>query len=75
MAEQPILIEPIVQQHVVEQPAAVLVQHDQARLATQEQVQAIDHLFAKHQQIFDNADQIVPDRGFNAGRAIPFNPP
>ena len=27
------------------------------------------HLFAKHQQIFDNADQIVPDRGFNAGRA------
>jgi hypothetical protein len=26
------------------------------------------HLFAKHQQIFGNADQIDPDRGFNAGR-------
>jgi hypothetical protein len=27
------------------------------------------HLFAKHQQIFDNTDQIGPDRGFNDGRA------
>jgi hypothetical protein len=27
------------------------------------------HLFAKHQQIFDSADQIGPDWGFNAGRA------
>ena len=46
MADEPILIAPVVQQHV-EQPQAELAQHTPSRLATPEEIRAADQLFAK----------------------------
>jgi len=49
MAEQPILIAPLVHEHV-EQPKVELAQHTPARLATAEEIRAADQLFAKKEQ-------------------------
>ena len=49
MAEEPILMAPVVHQ-VTEQPAADIVRHDAARLATPEEIRAGDQLFAKQER-------------------------
>ena len=49
MADEPILISPIVQQSL-EQQAVEAAHHDQSRLATAEEIRAADQLFAQQQE-------------------------